>query len=226
MIVSKVVAACFIVILIELSLTILSAVHRPTWVDGSPLDAVWHHIVWACGDVSLLTSLLILWMYSDTSLDFAFTVAIESLLLTYVMCQTGFTDVVLRKADRWVLRASNLIGFIVGITFLSTHVGHEDVMLYIYLVVIGTIVALIPSKRYGRSDGRAVQLCLIAGYPCLGVSNMEWALILLIVFTIVVACVLAIRHRSMKRLPMVPMMCAPFVATIIVSCEVTLPQLV
>lgn len=133
----------------------------------------------------------------------------------YIFFQSMFTDLRLRRVDRWGQRIANVISLAVGCYVLSQYGTEVNWIIYLSFVAATFAIGLLPGV--GDSDGRAFMFLVIATYPISAIAGLQWSAILFLACLIVYYVGMSIwkREFSIRGLftkvsfPMVPIIILP-----------------
>jgi len=205
-----------LIIIPSICIMILSLAKPPSWLKDSVLFPHWFKINMGSLVFSIILAAVSYFLIHENFIaEFKIVHTLAISLLTFIFGQTIFTDGWLRLADRRILRIANVLSLICGIGFLLIFGNQTMIMIYILMFLLATVIVFLP--MIGTSDGRAIQLIVLATYPTLGLDRMQWGIIVFVPVILIYGLVVAIKNKNIKGIftkisvPMVPLMLAPFI---------------
>lgn len=139
-------------------------------------------------------------------------------ILSYILFQS-WTDIKVRKADRGTLRLAFWLMLPVSLLYYIYHldyIGTYELGGFLVALLVGSLLLYMPG--FGASDGRAIQLAIVAGFPAIGVVGVGTAMLLYtavgLIFIIFIVAKYGLRSLSFINklsIPAVPFLLFPFV---------------
>jgi hypothetical protein len=217
----KTLTALIGVIMAPILMAIFSMRFPPSWKDKGPLAPYWSKINLSSLGTAIILSILTFFLYNGHIIEYKFIAALSVSVMTFIFGQTLFTDFTQRLADRKVMMIANLISLAAGLWFIM---NFDKPMLNFYIIFGIVATALIFLPTLGDSDGRAAQLAVFSTFPIISFNGLSWGIIGTLIAIILFAFCYAVKNKTLKTIaiarisiPMVPLLIAPFIVTVILA---------
>lgn len=193
----------------------------PDWVEtlNEKKGANWKRFNLIALVSSLLVSVMVILFMSpleDVSLQALVGATVAA--ITYAAVQS-ITDLFVRRAYRWTLRAANIIVFALATWYILTSIDSHFYAYYLLCLFFASLSRFIPS--IGQSDTRALLLVFISAIPLVGMQGLYYIYAAFFVIIILYGLIEGAKIKNFNifktkiSAPMVPLILFPTMATIV-----------
>lgn len=192
----------------------------PTWLSNGPLEKHWKKINITGLITSVFLGLIAFIIYRNFIPEYQALAVSSTMILSFILVQSFFTDVAQRLVDRKVLYWAMFFMGIIATWFVFTFGDETLKITFVLFVIISSAFIFLPV--FGASDGRALTLMVMASIPVLGTQQFINASYIFIALLILIGIIMAIKTRKMKvMIPAVPIIIAPYLSYILLYPLIT-----
>lgn len=208
----------FIIVSVITFLYVLS-LRQPLFIKNTQHKIKQYWFLMNTINYAIVVSLSTLYLFLAELNDYTFIITLAFSVLTFVFIQCLFTDFILRKADRFLLRYSILFTAIAGFWYIAQYFNPTYIWFYVFCLMLASTTVFMGKLNIGDSDGRALMLLVSSSFPFM---VLEWStpilLLLLAVYTIYNSYATIIDKKGFfakRSIPLVPILLLPNILIII-----------